>query len=745
MTCKWLCWPTIRMQLLTGWSLCEPDQRHWRCLLASPRIYRMKGDWVRVFDETHECDYWTNSRTGKSQWTEPEDTAVGETASSSPDAPAAKGSDTSASTDTEQRGRSSSQLEVSNPMNNARAARTAKRAQAAEAPLAGDSKDTPSAVPAAADAKRNVAGGGRGKLNVSVASPLQDGFSKGGSGGLNKGSPTRSPTRASVSPASKTSNPVQRGASSGGSSSALSRSAGAGAGSGAASGSKQSGPLSEAQRRRLMLLKRPKYKYRRRKREKWRAQPCSELQQNMYTLTIFGSVFNTTQQIMRYILMAGIFLGFGVAMLETDKDRPALGLIITAEVVYVIIFTLEYMARLWSCHPLAFEEHDGTEDQRNAQHDATELKQGAYAVLYNAMWPLHTVGMLCNPDAASEARFRFAACCGSPRKARIAFKDKGYDDAWSEPLPYVLGCIPATSKVSAAGAFWQRVQFALRWPSVFDLLQIIPLFLHGIAPDQIALFAHTPDITYVGAAFRFIRVMRVVKFIRYIPTMGKLIEGISTVKQDLLTSTTAGLIVAMLLSAGAHAAEQHENAEFSSIPKALWCMLMTLTTVGYGDVSPTSQEGKMISSVAAIAGIGLFTIPAATIARGFQEHAAKLKERQEMAVDRLLGLYRAKKLRLAWKKWLKQSELAAMADRMADPNSRKAQLYYRRNLARELLRLCALELGTCLETVSKAVSEAQGMGAGALGFEVGGGVDDALPGSPRRGMGSPRRTSTMRF
>lgn len=152
----------------------------------------------------------------------------------------------------------------------------------------------------------------------------------------------------------------------------------------------------------------------------------------------------------------------------------------------------------------------------------------------------------------------------------------------------------------------------------------------------------------------------------------------------------------------------------------------------------------MVSTVAAIAGIGLFTIPAATIARGFQEHAAKLKNRQEMAVDRLLGLYRAKKLRLAWKKWLKQSELAAMADRMADPNSRKAQLYYRRNLARELLRLCALELGTCLETVSKAVSEAQGMGAGALGMEVGGGVD-AVPSSPRRGAGSPRRTSTMRF
>ena len=687
---------------------------------------RMKGDWVRVYDDAHECDYWTNSRTGASQWTEPDVPAADETPSQTQ--AAAPHSGTASSTDeSEQRARSSSKLEVSNPMNNARAAKAAKRAQGggADGGPAGTASAGKSAAAGAADAKRS-GGAGTSSLTVKVASPLQS-----GGGGR---SPTRG-GRSSMSPASKTSNPMQRGASSG---------AGTGPSSTVTGRGNSNRKLTAAEKHRLMLLKRPKYKYRRRKREKWRAQPCSELQQNMYTLTIFGSVFNTTQQIMRYVLMAGIFTGFGVAMLETDKDRPAQGLIVMAEVLYVIIFTLEYMARLWSCHPLAFEEYDGTEDQRKAQQDATELKQSAYGMLYNAMWPLHTVGMLCNASAAMEARFRFALCCGSARKARIAFKDKGYDDAWSQPLPFVLGCIPSTDHVSAAGAFWQRLQFALRYPSLFDLLQILPLFLQGMAPNQIKLFAFTQDITYIGAAFRFLRVMRVVKFIRYIPTMKKLIQGISTVKQDLLTSTTAGLIVAMLLSAAAHAAEQHDNAEFSSIPKALWCMLMTLTTVGYGDVSPTSQEGKMVSTVAAIAGIGLFTIPAATIARGFQEHAAKLKNRQEMAVDRLLGLYRAKKLRLAWKKWLKQSELAAMADRMADPNSRKAQLYYRRNLARELLRLCALELGTCLETVSKAVSEAQGMGAGALGMEVGGGVD-AVPSSPRRGAGSPRRTSTMRF
>jgi len=696
-------------------------------------VHRMKGDWVRVFDDAHDCDYWTNSRTGASQWTEPEvEQATGSDTASVPSA-APTSSSSAPKEDAEQRERSGSKLEVSNPMNNARAARTAKRAQAAEAPAAPNrqtgtaSVEKPSAS-STADAKRKGAASGAAPLSVSVASPLQ-------SGSGNGRSPGRGVGRSSVSPSSKSSNPMQRGTTSGGSASRSQPGDGRGT---------SSRTLTAAEKHRLMLLKRPKYKYRRRKREKWRAQPCSDLQQNMYTLTIFGSVFNTTQQIMRYVLMSGIFLGFGVAMLETDKDRPAQALIILAEVVYVVIFSLEYMARLWSCHPLAFEEFDGTEDQHKAQHSATQLKQSAYGILYNAMWPLHTVGMLCNADASAEARFRFSSCCGSSRKARIAFKDKGYDEAWSEPLPHVLGCIPSTQHVSAAGAFWQRLQFALRYPSLFDLLQIIPLFLQGMAPNQIKLFAFTQDITYIGAAFRFIRVMRVVKFIRYIPTMKKLIEGIGTVKQDLLTSTSAGLIVAMLLSAAAHAAEQHDNAEFSSIPKALWCMLMTLTTVGYGDVFPTSQEGKMVSTVAAIAGIGLFTIPAATIARGFQEHAAKLKNRQEMAVDRLLGLYRAKKLRLAWKKWLKQSELAAMADRMADPNSRKAQLYYRRNLARELLRLCALELGTCLETVSKAVSEAQGMGAGALGMEVGGGVD-SVPSSPRRGGGSPRRTSTMRF
>ena len=726
-----------------------------------PFCRRMKGDWVQVYDANHDRDYWNNSRTGESRWTEPEDvdmpgaseptgsSAAGSSEGSKGKSPDKAGTKQGASKDggEDERGRAASTMMLDNPMTKARAARVAREAAADSTDSKAGGTRPPTQPPADEGGPKKKTAPSKSKtskpLTVSVASPLQSGL---GGSGRSGGSPSRSPS------------PGRRASAMSGASGALRKADSFGSGSGgAAKGGLSRGAtaskmpsatpkLTGAAARRAKRNAKPSYTRRRRKRDKWRAQRCASLQQSLYTLTIFGMAFTSYQEAARIVLLLGIFLGVGEAMMETYDDRPSVVLLTLAESVYVFLFMLEYAARLWSCHPLAFEEFDGTPDQQKAQASATFKKRSFYWLLYHIVWPFHLTGMLCNPEAAGEAQYRWQACCGQRRRAFMAWREKGHCDEWDEPLPFVAGCIPWHEEVAGAGAFWQRVHFALRPSSLFDLMQILPLLLQGIAPDEIKLFATTRETTYIGAIFRMLRVMRVLKFIRYIPTMAKLIAGIRTVRNDLFTSLTAAVIVAILLAAGAHIAEQHENAEFSSLPKALWGMVITLTTVGYGDLFPTSKEGKMISGLASIAGIGLFTIPSATVARGFQTHAAELKARREKAVAKLLRLYRGKKMRLSWKKWVKQAELAAMADRMADPNSRKAQLYYRRNLARELLRLCALELGTCLETVSKAVSERQRFdGMMRLGMEVGGGVDGVGggPPSPRRGTMSPRRMSSM--
>jgi len=77
------------------------------------------------------------------------------------------------------------------------------------------------------------------------------------------------------------------------------------------------------------------------------------------------------------------------------------------------------------------------------------------------------------------------------------------------------------------------------------------------------------------------------------------------------------LVVASSLMYFAEHAAQPEA--FPSIPGTMWWGVVTLTTVGYGDVTPITPAGQLIGSVVAILGIGLFALPASIMASGFIE------------------------------------------------------------------------------------------------------------------------------
>jgi voltage-gated potassium channel len=67
---------------------------------------------------------------------------------------------------------------------------------------------------------------------------------------------------------------------------------------------------------------------------------------------------------------------------------------------------------------------------------------------------------------------------------------------------------------------------------------------------------------------------------------------------------------------------------FASIPDAMWWGVVTLTTVGYGDIYPKTALGKFIGSFVVIAGVGLFALPAGILASGFNEVLQRRKEKK---------------------------------------------------------------------------------------------------------------------
>jgi len=67
---------------------------------------------------------------------------------------------------------------------------------------------------------------------------------------------------------------------------------------------------------------------------------------------------------------------------------------------------------------------------------------------------------------------------------------------------------------------------------------------------------------------------------------------------------------------------------FPDIPSTMWWAVVTLTTVGYGDVFPATVAGKFFASIIAILGIGMFALPTGILGAGFVEEIARRKEGQ---------------------------------------------------------------------------------------------------------------------
>jgi voltage-gated potassium channel len=154
-----------------------------------------------------------------------------------------------------------------------------------------------------------------------------------------------------------------------------------------------------------------------------------------------------------------------------------------------------------------------------------------------------------------------------------------------------------------------RLAYVVTFPALIDLLAVLPMLLEfGLGGTVILRF------------FRVLRIVRLAKLGRMSQAWRHVTEAIHSRRYEL--GLTLGLaLTAMLISATllywAEGVEQPDK--FGSIPRALWWSIVTLTTVGYGDVYPVTALGKLISAVVAIVGIGIIAMPAGIMAAAFSD------------------------------------------------------------------------------------------------------------------------------
>ena len=138
---------------------------------------------------------------------------------------------------------------------------------------------------------------------------------------------------------------------------------------------------------------------------------------------------------------------------------------------------------------------------------------------------------------------------------------------------------------------------------IIDILAILPFYLNRVL-----------DLRFLRA-FRIFRIFRALKLLRYNKALNRFRVAFKIVKEEVTLFFIVTLVLIFITSAGIYFFENEAQPEvFKSVFHSAWWSIVTLTTVGYGDVYPITLGGKIFTFFVLMIGVGLVTVPAGLVA-----------------------------------------------------------------------------------------------------------------------------------
>jgi len=157
------------------------------------------------------------------------------------------------------------------------------------------------------------------------------------------------------------------------------------------------------------------------------------------------------------------------------------------------------------------------------------------------------------------------------------------------------------------GAFWGRVRYAFTPVMLIDFASFAPGIVNIFIPAALDL-----------RILRLFRLLRLMKIARYSPALSTLIEVIKAERRALL-GTLLLIVCVMVISAySMYVVEGPVQPKvFGSLPSALYWAVETLTTTGYGDITPVTAIGRLVAGITMMLGLALFALPVGIVATNF--------------------------------------------------------------------------------------------------------------------------------
>ena len=188
---------------------------------------------------------------------------------------------------------------------------------------------------------------------------------------------------------------------------------------------------------------------------------------------------------------------------------------------------------------------------------------------------------------------------------------------WSSPFRKDLGEVSNLIK---------RLRYIFSFTGLIDFLAIIPSILPYF---------------FGGLDLRWLRVLRLLRLLKISNYSSALEDFFSAIKEDWRSFSAAMylMLIALFLSSSLMYIAEHEAQpdKFSSIPETMWWGLITLTTVGYGDVSPITPLGKVIGALTAIMGVCTVALLTGIVASAFANQRSRRTAIFEAEINQALS------------------------------------------------------------------------------------------------------------